>query len=101
MLDRFVFAREHGHMPSHIGVGTRAFLNPLILGIRPDSRLLFVQKAVSLDDVGRIAAGAAHRVHQGGISIDTDMRLDPEVPLVPLQSESRRCGSNPHHNLGF
>jgi hypothetical protein len=50
------------------------------------------------------AAGTVHHVHhvhQAGISIDTEMRLHPDVLLVSLQSEPRRCGSNPYRNLGF
>lgn len=83
LLEGFALAWAHGHMPSHGGISSLTLLNTLIPGIGPDGLFMTVQQPVRLGDVVLIATGATHRVHQGGICIDADMRLHAKVPLVP------------------
>jgi hypothetical protein len=78
----FALAWTHGHLPSHGGIRTWALFNTLIPGIGPYSFRMSVQQPVCLGDVLLIAAGAAHRMNQTGICINSDMRLHAKVPLV-------------------
>ena len=43
-----------------------------------------MQQSVSLGHIVDVGSSADDSVHQGGISIDPDMRLHPKVPLVAL-----------------
>lgn len=47
----FALSWAHGHMPSHIGSGVRAFLNALVASITESNTFLTVQQGVGLCNI--------------------------------------------------
>jgi hypothetical protein len=43
-----------------------------------------MQQSLALGDIAYVGCGGNDGVHQAGISIDANMGLHPEVPLLPF-----------------
>ncbi len=57
-------AWAHGHMPCVAGLGIWALVCALVARVTEHVFLLSVQQTVALGDIGHIARGASHGVHQ-------------------------------------
>ena len=83
VLVRLAFARSHRNVPIHA-----CRFSPLagakIAGIGKHDRFFAMQQAVSLGHVIDVGRCADHGVYQARVSIDTNVRLHAEVPLVAL-----------------
>jgi hypothetical protein len=75
------FARAHGDMPFNTS-GFWPLDRALITGIRKHHNFLAMQQVMALRDIVDIGRSPNDGVNQARVSINTDMRLHAEVPLV-------------------
>lgn len=74
----------HGNVPSHLCNHPGALLHLNTSDIGADSLILPMQHLLCLSHIADVATGTAHHEHQAGIDVYTNIRPDPEVPLVTL-----------------
>ena len=84
LVELLALAQAHGHLPAHAGLGIGPLVGALIAGIGKHNGFLAMQQTIAFGDIGRMAGGAAHGMHQPGGGIHADVRLHPEVPLIAL-----------------
>lgn len=56
----------------------------MVPGIAENNLFITMQQVVELRDVGDLRGGADYRMNQAARTVDTDMGLHAEVPLVAL-----------------